>query len=987
MAPGTVHRPPEGGAKGVRHWQGRRRVGPPRGQAPVGPPLQAGGLGAVPVRRRATGRRGGRGRPLERRRHQRAAREERRGGGGPGFPHAARGTLPRVARRYQLRDPLAQDAGHGPGQPPGSGRRPRDLERCPPGHAGRDETARSPVRGGPAPGGSAGRRCQRAVRRPVLARHRSARALPLRQEAQGERPAVPGGRGPCAALPRPVLADRGGDGRGQPGAGAGARRAGRVAARALHPRHPRPGAPPRGPRPVRCAIPRRRGRGRAGGVRGRGRRVRRQEPDVAGRRAGGGEDRRVHPQADLVTSLLDSRTRSARQGFGKPVRRREDARLLTGQGCYSDDVNVPGQAYACLVRSPHAHARLRRIDVAGAVTVPGVIAVLTGADAAADGLRPIPHRPVPTNPHEVPLRSRAGAEFFIAPHAPLPADTTRFVGDAVAMVIAETPAAARDGAERVVVDYEPLPAVTATGDAVATGAPLVWKETASNVCVDSEAGDRAATDAAFGRAAHVVRLETRINRVTGVPMEPRAALGVWDEASGRYTLYAGSGGSVRIKSDLAATLGVPERAVRVVAREVGGNYGTRNASYPEFALVAWAAKRLRRPVKWTCHRTEAFLTDYQARDLVSEVELALEADGTFLALRGTNTSNVGAYAVSFIPLAKGVAVLRAEARRRGRYRGIGLANYLELNTGMPRERAEITVRPQGRVDVVMGTLSAGQGHETSFAQLLTEWLGVELDQVRLITGDTDVASVGGGSHSGRSMRLGAVVLAKASDAIVDRGRRIAAWLLEAAEADIEFAARRFRVTGTDRSLDLFAVAAAPPRGHPPHGLRRPLPGVSDETVSVPSFPYGCAVCEVEVDPQTGVGEVPRYTSVDDCGRAVNPMILHGQTHGGIAAGVGQALWEQCVYDPATGQPQSATFMDYVVPRADRLPSFTTEISEVPSTSNPLGLRGGGEGGTTPALGAVVNAIVDALAELGVEHIEMPATPERVWRAIRAAQAR
>ena len=789
-----------------------------------------------------------------------------------------------------------------------------------------------------------------------------------------------------------------------------------------------------------------------------------------------------------MTSLLDSRTRSAREGFGKPVRRREDARLITGTGCYGDDVNVPGQAYASLVRSPHAHARLRRIDGAGALTVPGVIAVLTGADAAADGLRPIPHRPVPTNPHEVPLRSRAGAEFFIAPHAPLPADTARFVGDAVALVIAETPAAARDGAERVVVDYEPLPAVTATGDAVATGAPLVWKETASNVCVDSEAGDRAATDAAFGRAAHVVRLETRINRVTGVPMEPRAALGVWDEASGRYTLYAGSGGSVRIKSDLAATLGVPERAVRVVAREVGGNYGTRNASYPEFALVAWAAKRLRRPVKWTCHRTEAFLTDYQARDLVSEVELALEADGTFLALRGINTSNVGAYAVSFIPLAKGVAVLpslyripaaslrgraalshtaptypyrsagrpevmyvierlidlaarrhgfdrvelrrrnlvppsampyrnplgllhdsgdyvaaqdralaladwagfearRAETRRRGRYRGIGLANYLELNTGMPHERAEITVRPQGRVDVVMGTLSAGQGHETSFAQLLAEWLGVELDQVRLITGDTDVASVGGGSHSGRSMRLGAVVLAKASDAIVDRGKRIAAWLLEAAEADIEFAARRFRVTGTDRSLDLFAVAAAALRDDVPEGLRGPLAGVSDETVSVPSFPYGCAVCEVEVDPETGVVEVPRYTSVDDCGRAVNPMILHGQTHGGIAAGVGQALWEQCVYDPATGQPQSATFMDYVVPRADRLPSFTTEISEVPSTSNPLGLRGGGEGGTTPALGAVVNAIVDALAELGVEHIEMPATPERVWRAIRAAQAR
>jgi carbon-monoxide dehydrogenase large subunit len=330
---------------------------------------------------------------------------------------------------------------------------------------------------------------------------------------------------------------------------------------------------------------------------------------------------------------------------------------------------------------------------------------------------------------------------------------------------------------------------------------------------------------------------------------------------------------------------------------------------------------------------------------------------------------------------------RAEARRRGRYRGIGLANYLELNTGAPRERAEITVAPEGRIDVVLGTLSAGQGHETSFAQLLVEWFEVGLEQVRLITGDTDVASVGGGSHSGRSMRLGAVVMAKASDEIVHKGKRIAAWLLEAAEADIDFSKRRFVVKGTDRAVDLFEAAAAALRHDAPEALRGPLMGTSDETMSVPSFPYGCAVCEVEVDPETGVVEVVRYTSVDDVGRAVNPMILHGQTHGGIAAGVGQALWEHCHYDAATGQMQSATFMDYAIPRADMLPSFTTEISEVPSTSNPLGLRGGGEGGTTPALGAVVNAIVDALAELGVEHIELPATPERVWRAIHGMGAR
>jgi carbon-monoxide dehydrogenase large subunit len=335
----------------------------------------------------------------------------------------------------------------------------------------------------------------------------------------------------------------------------------------------------------------------------------------------------------------------------------------------------------------------------------------------------------------------------------------------------------------------------------------------------------------------------------------------------------------------------------------------------------------------------------------------------------------------------GFEARRAEARRRGRYRGIGVANYLEINTGYPRERAHVTVRPEGSIELVLGTLSSGQGHATSFAQLLAEWLGVELAEVRLVTGDTDVTVVGGGAHSARALRLAAVVMAKASDQIVAKGRRVAAWMLEAAEADIEFAARRFGVKGTGRSVDLFEVAAAAARADAPDDCRGPLEGTSDETMPLPSFPYGCAVCEVEVDPETGAVEVVRYTTVDDCGRAVNPMILHGQTHGGIAQGVGQALWESCAYDAGTGQLLSATLMDYALPRADTLPAFTTEISEVPSTAHPLGLRGGGEGGTTPALGAVVNAICDALAELGVEHIEMPATPERVWQAIRAARPR
>jgi len=782
-------------------------------------------------------------------------------------------------------------------------------------------------------------------------------------------------------------------------------------------------------------------------------------------------------------SFLESRTQSAREGFGKPILRKEDARLLVGGGCYSDDVNVSGQAYTCFVRSPHAHARVGRVSAVAALAAPGVIAVLTGADALADGMKPLTHSPMPGNPHEDMLRPSDVA--FIAPHPPMPADRVRFVGEIVAMVVGETPAAARDGAELVEVEWASLPAVTGSTAAARPDAPILYDGTKSNVCVDTNLGDAAGVERAFARAAHVVRLDTWVHRVTGVPMEPRAAVGVWDPATGRYTVHAGAGGLGRTQTGVAGALGVPESAVRVTVRDVGGNFGTRNSCYPEFALVAWAARRLGRPVKWTGERREGFMADYGGRDLTARAELALDADGNFLAFRGANTSNVGAHAVSFHPLNKGMALTatvyrmpfvsmhgravvtntspttpyrsagrpevmfimerlidlaarrhgfdrlelrrrnlvpstampyknplglvydsgdyqaafdrtveladwkgfearRAEARRRGRYRGIGIANYIELNTGFPRERAHITVRPEGRVDLVLGTLSSGQGHATSFGQLLVEWLGVELAEVRLITGDTDVTVVGGGAHSARALRLAAVVMAKASDQIVDKGRKVAAWMLEAAVADVEFSGRRFRVKGTDRSVDLFDVARAAARDDAPPDVRGPLDGLSDETMPLPSYPYGTAVCEVEVDPDTGEVFVVRYTTVDDCGRAVNPMILHGQTHGGIAQGVGQALWEACAYDTASGQLLSSTMMDYAMPRADMLPAFKTEISEVPSTAHPLGLRGGGEGGTTPALGVVVNAIVDALAEFGVEHIEMPATSERVWRAIHEA---
>jgi carbon-monoxide dehydrogenase large subunit len=768
-------------------------------------------------------------------------------------------------------------------------------------------------------------------------------------------------------------------------------------------------------------------------------------------------------------------------GIGRPIPRKEDFRLLTGRGCYSDDINLPSQAYAAIVRSPHAHALIRGINSEEARAQPGVLCILTGGDLMADGLKSIPHRPVLRGTPDVALKARVGSEPFISPHFPLPHDRARFVGEPVAVVVAESVAAAKHAADLVSVDYEPLPAVTQAVDAIRLGAPRLRDEFPSNLCLDAEVGDQAATNAAFARAAHIVRLETQVQRVTGVPLEPRAAVGAYDATSGRYTLYAGSGGTNRQKRELAVILGVEEDGVRVVSREVGGNFGTRNAFYPEFALICWASRRIGRPVKWTCERSEAFLSDYQGRDLHVQAELALDEKGNFLALRSSNLSNLGAHTVSLVPLTKGAGLMtsvyripvayvraratltntpptnsyrsagrpeamfvmerlidlaarehrfdrielrrrnlihdsphanplgitydggayqavmdkalsladwegfpgrREEARRRGKRRGIGLANYIEITTGVPRERAEVVVHPEGRVDLTIGTLSSGQGHETSFPQLLTEWLGVPHECVRLIQGDTDKVSVGGGSQSGRSMRLAGIVIGRATQAIVQKARLIAAEVLEASAADLLFAEGRFAVQGTDHSIGLFEIAdAALHRADLPAVLKGPLAAEHDETVTSAGFPYGAATCEVEVDPETGSIELVRYAAVDDVGRAINPLILEGQAHGGIVQGVGQALLEQSAYDLESGQLLSGSFMDYALPRADMLPSFLTAISEVPSPSNPLGVRAGGEGGTTPALAVVINAIVDALAEFGVRHIEMPATSERVWRAI------
>ena len=769
-------------------------------------------------------------------------------------------------------------------------------------------------------------------------------------------------------------------------------------------------------------------------------------------------------------------------GIGQPVRRREDLRLLTGRGRYSDDINVPGQAYAVMVRSTHAHARIRSIDTTAALAMPGVLAVLAGRDMLADGLKPIPHAVRTGHPVDIKLDNADGSPPFIPPHYPMASDEVRHVGDIVAMVVANTRAAAKDAAELVDVDYADLPAVIFSRNAVAPGAPRTWSDAASNVCLDARVGDAAATDAAFARAAHVVRLATRVQRIAGVTMEPRAAIGEYDAATGHYTLHAGAGGAVRPRHDMAVVLGVTDDDVRMVMHDVGGNFGTRGASNPEFALVAWAAKHVGRPVKWTCERSEAFLCDYQARDLTADAELALDAQGTFLAMRGSNMVDSGAYPVSFGPLHKGVEIMtsiyhvptvhfracatltntaptrpyrssgrpeamfvverlidiaahqcgfdrielrrrnlvpetampyrnpfgleydsghyhkvmesvlalgdwsgfparRREARERGKCRGIGTANYVDTATGVPRERAEITVQPDGVVEVVIGTVSSGQGHETSFAQLVGEWLGVPMDSVALVQGDTARVSVGGGSHSGRALRLGSIVMLSASNEIIAKGMRIASHVLEAAVSDLEFTAGRFVVKGTDRSIGIFEVAtAATQRNDLPDDLRK-LDGIGDDTINQAAFPYGCHVCEVEIDPDTGVVAVVNYSAVDDVGRAVNPMIVHGQVHGGIAHGIGQALLEQIWYDPQSGQLLSGSLMDYAIAHADELPSYRTELSEVPSPTHPLGIRPAGEGGTTPALAAVTNAIVDALAEFGVTHIEMPVTPERVWRAI------
>jgi carbon-monoxide dehydrogenase large subunit len=771
--------------------------------------------------------------------------------------------------------------------------------------------------------------------------------------------------------------------------------------------------------------------------------------------------------------------------IGQSVRRVEDPRLLQGLGRYSDDVSLPRQASAVIVRSPHAHARIRGLDASAALKAPGVVAVLTGAEMAADGLGNLPS--------DATRKRRDGSPAVTTPRPALARGRVRHVGDPVALVVAETVEQAADAAALVAVDYEALPALAATAEATRPSAPVVWEEAPDNVAFVWDAGNREAVTRALAEAAHVATLDFVITRVAAAPLEPRAAVGDYDRRTDRYTLHTGIQHPHALRTILAEQVfRVPQSQVRVVTGEVGGSFGMRSGIYPELVLVLWAARRLGRPVKWTSDRREGFVTDEAGRDNVSRAELALDANGKFLALRVAITLNVGAYLTArsagpgtnnvggiagvyttpaihvqttgvytnttptgpyrgagrpeatyaiervidvaarqlgidplelrrrnLIPLsampfktglvftydcgdfargldmalgradAAGFETRRAEARQRGKLRGLGLANPIEVAggpyTALNPDTAEIRVNADGSVLVFTGSTSMGQGNETAFAQIVSDRLGVPPERIRVLWGDTDTLDAGRGNGGSGALSVGGSAVTRASDKVIEHGRRIAAHQVEAAPQDVVFRDGRFSVTGTDKGVTFAAVARA---AYQPRQLPAGMePGFSETAAFRPpavTFPNGTHVCEVEIDPDTGAARVVRYTVVDDVGRMVNPMLVKGQIHGGIAQGLGQGLFEDLTYDPATGQLLAGTFMDYAMPRADDMPGFDVDSHEVPTQANPLGAKGVGEAGTVGALPALLNAVNDALAPLGVRHLDMPVTPERVWRAIQEA---
>ena len=769
----------------------------------------------------------------------------------------------------------------------------------------------------------------------------------------------------------------------------------------------------------------------------------------------------------------------SRFGIGQPVRRIEDVRFITGRGRYVADIDLPGMVHGQVLLSPHAHARITRIDVTSARAAPGVICVLTGKDVAESQLPP-----------QFMPEDMGGPKGYRAIRPVLAADVVKHVGDRVAFVVAETAAQARDGLELIEVTYESLPAVTDLVAAAEPGVPQVWDAAPGNVCVTLAMGDKAATEAAFAKAARTVKLRLENNRLAPAAMEPRGAIGVYDAGADSYTLYSSIQNPHGVRALLASTvLQVPETRLRVVGPDVGGGFGMKGDVYPEDALVLLAARQYGRPVKWIASRSESFLSDDYGRDQIIEAEMALDDGGRILALRANALHNFGAYVVGaacVVPMfalklmpsvyevpavhvaaramftnttpthpyrgagrpeaayvierlinlaATQLGIDPVELRRRnlippgklpyrtrtslvydsgdfektmeqalaladwsgygeratasreaGKLRGRALIYYIE-DAGVFNDRMELRFDPSGALTIVAGTFSHGQSHATTYAQCVSEWLGIPFESIRFVQGDTDRVPFGRGTYASRSAMLGGNALKLAADALIEKGRTVASFVLEASPSDITFENGRFQVAGTDRGVSLVEVAQA---AHRPAGLPKELglglDGVGSFAAEPPSYPNGCHLCEVEVEPETGAVRIDRYVAVDDVGRVINPLIVDGQIHGGLAQGIGQALLERVTYD-SSGQILTGSFTDYAMPRADDLPSFEVGLNEVPAKTNPLGVKGTGEAGCVGAPPAVMNAVLDALHPLGVADLDMPATPQRVWDAINAVTQR
>jgi aerobic carbon-monoxide dehydrogenase large subunit len=769
----------------------------------------------------------------------------------------------------------------------------------------------------------------------------------------------------------------------------------------------------------------------------------------------------------------------AKFGVGQPVRRVEDQRFITGTGRYTDDIDLDGQVYGCVVRSPEAHARIKAIDVEAAKAAPGVLAVITGADIEASGGNSLPCG--------IPMENRDGSQGKNKLRPVLCTDRVRHVGDNVAFVVAETLSQAKDAAELVAVDYESLDVVADTETAAAPGRPLVHDDVPDNLSFDWEFGDRAAVEAAFADAAHVVELRVINNRLVANAIEPRAAIADHDRHQETITLHTCTQGGWLLADILAGVLKIDPSKVRILTPDVGGGFGMKAFFYPEYAMAAWASRLIGRPVKWTGERSETFLADVQGRDHVTEAALALDAQHKILGMRVETTANMGAYSSlfgpfiptgaaikvlpgvydvknlvyrvkgvltnttpvdayrgagrpesiylverlmdaaarelgedpaafrrkNFIPPAampfktaagevydsgdfarvldaaleesdwRGFARRQADAEARGRRRGIGMSYYIESTMGDPQEAAKISFEADGTVSVMVGTQSNGQGHETAYMQLVNDRLGIPFDKIRIVQGDTAKLKWGGGTGGSRSLTAEGMAIRDASDMVIERGKMFASQEFEAAVADIDFERTdgTFRVKGTDRAIGILELAGnvrgkAAAMGGEMHGLDAEAMAKIDAW----TFPNGCHVAEVEVDPETGVTRIVDYVAVDDFGVVINPLLVTGQVHGGVVQGIGQALYEHAVYDDS-GQLVSGSFMDYGMPRADGVPAMKVSTVEVPCRNNPLGVKGCGEAGSVASPAAVINAIIDALAGLGVRHVDMPATPLAVWRLI------